>query len=144
MSDLHETGRRGPRNDPAPILGAAQMTLLWIAKLVAAGLLGYHGVLKLIENPADVALFEMIGMEPAGRYVIGVLELLSAALVLIPQSALFGAFLGFGIMMGAIIGHLSSFGLHGIWWAILVAAACVTILYVRRHDAKFIRHLWDR
>ena len=100
--------------------------------------------LKLTGHDADVELFTRIGMEPGGRYLIGVLEVLSAATLLIPQGVPQGAFLGLGVMFGTIIGHLSSFGLPGIQVAILVAVACLTVLYLRRFDAKLIRNLWDR
>lgn len=120
------------------------LVLAWVARLLAAGILSFAGYLKLSGHQAEVELFEKIGMEPTGRVLIGSLELLAALLLLIPQSVLHGAFLGLGIMFGAIIGHLTQIGLPGIQWALLVAVACITVLYLRRYDAVFIRNLWDR
>jgi uncharacterized membrane protein YphA (DoxX/SURF4 family) len=120
------------------------LILLWLAKLLAAGILGYAAWLKLRGHAAEVDLFTQLEWEPHGRYLIGGLEIVSAILIIIPQSALYGAFLGLGIMFGAMIGHLTAFHLAGIQNALLVALCCVVVLYVQRHDAKFIRNLWGR
>ncbi|MDJ0975855.1 MAG: DoxX family protein [Planctomycetota bacterium] len=116
----------------------------WGAQLVAAGILGYAGYLKLADHQADIELFTQLGMEPAGRYIIGGLELLAATLMLIPQSAVYGAILGLGVMLGAIIGHLTALGIDvKLLFALLVAALCVVVIVIRRFDAEFLRNLWD-
>ncbi len=117
---------------------------LWIAKLVAAAFLVNAGYLKLTGDPMEIELFSMIGMEPAGRQVIGGIELLAALLILIPQSAVYGALLGLGVMVGATIGHLTTIGLAGLQNAALVAACCLMILYLRRSDSSFLSRLLDR
>lgn len=118
--------------------------LLWLAKVVAAGILGSAAVRKLVGEAHTVELFRTIGMGDAGRYLIGGLEILAAILILIPHSAIYGSFLGIGIMCGAIIGHVTVIGLAGIHLALLVFLCCLTVLYIRRHDASFIHNLWDR
>jgi len=120
------------------------IALLWLAKLAAVGALGFASYHKFVDNPGDVELFTKLGMEPGGRFLIAGIEAFAALLILIPQSTIYGAILGLGVMVGAVIGHLTAFQLNGIQFAALVAAACVTILYIRRHDAKFLRNLLDR
>ena len=135
-----------PNSDPRGEQPASPLWLnliLWSAMLGAAGILGYAGVHKLTSDPATVAMFETLGMEPFGRYLIGGLECASAALILIRQSAVYGACLGFGIMCGALIGHLTVLGLAGIHMALLVAFLCLVILYIRRREAPFIGNLID-
>ena len=122
---------------------SAATILLGLAKLVAAGALGFAAYHKFVSNPADVDLFTKLGMEPAGRFTIAGLEALAALLIMVPQSTIYGALLGLGIMLGAVIGHLTAFQLSGVQYALLVGAACVTILFVRRHDARFLRNLLD-
>lgn len=137
----------GPRNLPSVKSqghSGGTLALLWLAKLLAAGRLGYAAYAKLMSHAGDVELFTRIGWEPQGRYLIGGLEVLAAILIIIPQSAIYGSFLGLGIMLGAMIGHLTAFQLDGIQNALFVAACCVTVLYIRRNDATFIRNLWDR
>ena len=138
----HETPASSPAAGPARSPGT--VVLLWVAKLLAAGILGYAAFLKLLSHQAEIDLFTQLGWEPHGRYLIGGLEILAALMLIVPQSTIYGAFLGLGVMLGAIIGHLTAFQLAGIQFALLVAAACVTVLYIRRNDAEFIRNLWDR
>ena len=126
----------------------AVTALLWLAKLGAAGILGFAAYEKLTNAPHEVKLFAELDWEPFGRYLIGGIEIVAAILIIIPQSAIFGAFLGLGIMLGAVIGHLTVesevIGLHNLWKPLMVAGLCVVILYIRRHDAKFIRNLFGR
>ena len=118
--------------------------LLWASKLGVAVILGVAGWLKLNGNQGDIDLFTELGMEPHGRYLIGALELAVTALVLLRQSAVYGAFLGFGIMCGAILGELTALEeFHAIHMAIVVAILCLVILYIRRRDAPFIGNLID-
>ena len=95
-------------------------------------------------DPHAVEMFMLLEMEPSGRILIGAIEALAALLILLPQSTVYGAFLGLGVMIGALIGHLTVLGLGHLPYAALVAAGCVTILYICRHDADFLRNLWDR
>lgn len=50
--------------------------------------------------------------EPEGRYAVGVLELLAAILILLPQTRRFGAIVALGILTGALYFHV--FGELGI------------------------------
>lgn len=44
--------------------------------------------------------------EPAGRWIIGICELIASALLLLPRTRIFGAAMAIGIMTGAISFHL--------------------------------------
>ena len=132
-----------PASAPAAASGAA-VVLLWVTRLLAAGALGYASYLKMTDNPHDVALFQELKMEPIGRYLIGALEGLAALALLVPQSTVYGALLGLSVMLGAIIGHLTALGMDGIQNALVVAACCVIVLFLRRHDAPFLDNLLDR
>ena len=148
MTSLNEPTReaddKGAGDALKPQRSAMETVILWVCKLGAAAALGYAGYLKLSGQAMEVKMFEGLDMEPAGRRLIGALEMGAAAMLLIKQSTLQGALLGLGVMCGAIIGHLTVLGLGGIQNAIVVAALCVAILYIRRHDATFIRTLIDR
>lgn len=127
-----------------PTLSVGAVIALWVAKLLAAGFLGVAAWLKLTGHENEVKLFETLNWEPQGRYLIGGIEIVAAILILIPQSAIHGSFLGLGVMLGAIIGHLTKLPLDGIQYALLVSACCITVLYISRYDAKFIRNLFHR
>ena len=135
-----------PNPSPAPQPPKRSVRLkwiLWIAKLLGAGMLAYASYNKMTDAPGAVRTFEDVGMGSVGRYVIGGLEGLAALAMLIPQSAVYGAFLGFGIMCGAIIAHLTVIGLAGVHMALAVAVCCAVVIYIRRHEAPFLENLLD-
>ena len=131
--------------NPYAEMSATKITVLWICKLIACGFLAWAGYLKLTHAQVEVDLFTELGMEPVGRLLIGGLEIGAVILLLIPQSAVYGALLGVGVMCGAIIAHATKIGFGGPFpLAILVLLCCVTVLYIRRNDAEFLRNLLDR
>ena len=129
-----------PPRSPPP---AGLSLLAWVAKLVGAAMLGDASFHKMTGHPGDVRLFTELGMEPIGRYLIGGLEGLAAIALLIPQSAVYGAFLALGAMCGAVLAHVTRIGLDGVQYALLVAASALTVLYIHRRDAPFLNNLWD-
>ena len=52
------------------------------------------------------------GYEPWGRIGTGVIELFTGILLLIPSTAFLGAFIGLGVMSGAIGSHLLVLGIE--------------------------------
>jgi len=83
--------------------------ILWIFRLIAAGILLPVAVQKLVGAGPSGLIFEALGMEPHGRIIIGLVELTAALLLLSPQAAT-GALLAIGVMLGAIIAHLTVLG----------------------------------
>ena len=83
----------------------------WGARIVAAIILLQTLYFKFTGSPESVYIFSTIGMEPWGRIGIGVLELISAVLLLISATAWLGAVLTLGLMMGAIGMHLTLLGI---------------------------------
>ncbi|GMR23461.1 MAG: hypothetical protein BMS9Abin37_1891 [Acidobacteriota bacterium] len=118
--------------------------LLWGVRIATAGLLGHAALGKFTGTEHALEMFSRLGLGASGRIFIGMIEMLAALLILSPQSTVYGAFLGLGVMIGAIIAHLTMIGLEGLAHATLVAVGCVTLLYICRQDASFLRNLWDR
>ena len=118
--------------------------LSWGVRIATAGLLGQAALTKFVGTERAVEIFTRVGMGASGRILIGLIEVLAALLILVPQSAAYGAFLGLGVIVGATIAHVTLIGLGGLPHAALVAVGCVTIIYIHRHDASFLRNLWDR
>jgi len=118
--------------------------LSWGVRIATAGLLGHAALGKFAGTEHAVEIFSLVGLGASGRILIGLIEMLATLLILSPLSAVYGAFLGLGVMIGAIIAHLTMIGFEGLAHAALVVVGCVTILYIHRHDASFLRNLWDR
>lgn len=60
-------------------------TFLWIAQIATAVILLQTLYFKFSAAPESVYLFTQVGMEPYGRIGIGVLELISGILLLVPR-----------------------------------------------------------
>ncbi len=122
----------------------------WIAQIVAVVIMGQTLYFKFSGASESVQLFTELEMEPEGRILIGILELVACILLLIPSSITFGAMLGSGLMMGAIIGHFTKLGWEGDrlqlgMLAVTVLIACSIILFIRRHTIPLLGYaLKDR
>lgn len=121
----------------------------WALRLLAAAILLQTLYFKFTAAPESVAIFTELDMEPHGRIIIGLLELLTAILLLIPHSTAYGALLGTGIMAGAIMGHATKLGFSGDMFslgmlAILVFACCIAILLLHRDQIPFVRRMLER
>ena len=66
---------------------------------------------KFTAHPDSVYIFSKIGMEPYGRILTGVFELIASILILIPRTIWIGALLALGLMGGAIVMHLTKLGI---------------------------------
>jgi uncharacterized membrane protein YphA (DoxX/SURF4 family) len=65
---------------------------------------------KFSAAPESVFIFETLGLEPYGRIGLGVVELITAVLLLVPRTTWIGALLGMGIMAGALFSHITTLG----------------------------------
>lgn len=87
-------------------------TLSWVLQLSVAVILLQTLYFKFTGAEESVYIFSTLGMEPWGRYLSGVAELVAAALLLIPGFAPFGALLSLGVISGAIVSHLTVLGIE--------------------------------
>lgn len=86
--------------------------IYWGARLVAAILMIQTLYFKFTASEESVYIFTTVGMEPWGRYGIGIAELIASVLLLVSATAWLGAVLAFGIMAGAIVMHLAILGIE--------------------------------
>lgn len=113
-----------------------------------AGLFAAAAFGKFSGMDDSVSLFESLGMEPAGRYLIGSLEALAAFLILLPLTVTTGALLGWGIMSGALLAHFTKVGVTGPMLPLTLSAvtawvASLLLLFLRRDQIGFIQHMFD-
>jgi hypothetical protein len=86
------------------------VTVLWGLQVALAALFLLAGGAKLAGAPSMVAVFEAIGAGQWFRYVTGLIEVVSAVALLVPELAPFGALLLVPTMVGAIATHLLIIG----------------------------------
>lgn len=94
---------------------------------------------KFTAAPESVYIFETLGLEPYGRIGLGVLELITAVLLLVPRTTWIGALLGMGIMAGALFSHITTLGVvvqddGGTLFilALITFVCCLALAWVQR------------
>ena len=86
-------------------------TVLLVLRIAVAAILVQTLRFKFTGHPDSVYIFTQVGLEPKGRIAIGVLELISAILILVPKTTWIGAGLTMGVIGGAIMMHLTQLGI---------------------------------
>jgi len=85
--------------------------LYWGARLLAALILLQTLFFKFTASAESVYIFTKVGMEPWGRIMVGILELIAGVMLIIHRTAWMGAALALGLMTGAIGMHLTLLGI---------------------------------
>ena len=120
-----------------------QTIISWILQICIIAVFIPSSYLKLTGASESIETFTLLGMEPAGRYIIGFLEAATCLLLIAPNSIAYGGILSFCIMLGAILAHLTKLGFNDaacfICIALLIISAIVT--YLRRMQIKAIARM---
>ncbi|MBL8964940.1 MAG: DoxX family protein [Phycisphaerae bacterium] len=77
----------------------------WALTIAAAALLVFSGTMKLTNSSEMIEGFEKIQWPPSLAIPIGIVEIVSALLYVLPRTAVLGAVLLTGYMGGAIATH---------------------------------------
>ena len=109
----------------------------WICQCVACYMLVQAGLGKLSGSETDIYVFTTLGMEPFGRYLIGILEILAGLGLLHPLSAALSAFLGTGILTGALLAHSTRLGWEGSTFFFITYSSLLLAVWMRRHELPF-------
>ncbi len=119
--------------------------VLWTFQIVAAMIIGFAAVTKFVGTDGSVFIFSALGMEPFGRYLIGAIELTSAAMLLTSGFAAIGALFAVGTMLGATLAHLSYLGFDvdgdagaRVVMLLVVVTTAVPVLIARRRNLPLI------
>jgi putative oxidoreductase len=122
--------------------------LSWVAQIIAAIIMFQTLFFKFSGASESIEIFSKLGLEPWGRIGTGVAELIASILLLIPSVAWLGAFLGLGLMTGAIFSHLTQLGIvvqndggQLFIYAVIVLVCCLTVLYLHRHKIPLVSKL---
>lgn len=83
-----------------------------VARLAAAFIMGQTLYFKFTGSAESIYIFSTVGMEPWGRWMVGIFELIAAILLIIPRTAWAGGIIAIGLMAGAIGMHLTILGIE--------------------------------
>ncbi len=115
--------------------------LSWLLRITVAVIFLQTLFFKFTAHPDSVYIFSQLGIEPYGRIGVGIMELITSALILIPRTKLLGIFLSFGTIGGALFSHFlvigtevkgDSGGLFSL--ALIVLAACVVLFVLYKNE----------
>lgn len=114
----------------------------WILRLLAALIMLQTLFFKFTGAEESIYIFTEVGMEPWGRYMTGVVELIASIFLLTNRFEL-GALLGLGTISGAIFFHLTKLGIEvqgdgGYLFALalVVFISCVALLLINLKSIK--------
>jgi putative oxidoreductase len=126
-------------------LTRAQLVTSWTLQLIAAVILFQTLFFKFTGAEESVYIFTTVGAEPWGRIGSGLMELVAVILLLVPATAWLGALISLAATSGAIVSHLMILGIvvqddGGLLFALalVVFAASVGVLFIRRHELPFV------
>jgi uncharacterized membrane protein YphA (DoxX/SURF4 family) len=117
----------------------------WGLQVLVAGILLQTLFFKFTGAAESVYIFSTLGVEPWGRIVSGIVELVAAIMLLVPATTTLGAALALAVMAGAIGSHLTVLGievmgdgglLFGLALAVFVASGAILVL--RRSEIPLI------
>lgn len=113
----------------------------WALRIFATIILLQTLYFKFTGQPESVELFTKLGAEPWGRIGTGIIELIAGILLLIPSTVFVGAFLGAGLMAGAVAAHLTVIGIESngdggqlFILAIIVMVCSLAILVLHKNQ----------
>lgn len=114
--------------------------LYWTIRIVPAIVLLQTLFYKFTAAAESVALFSKLHAEPYGRIGTGIIELITAILLVNPKTSFYGAVLGFLTMLGAIASHIFILGITFnndggtlFMLAILTFICCTIIIFDERN-----------
>lgn len=114
----------------------------WAFRVIAAVIMLQTLFFKFTGAEESIYIFTEVGMEPWGRYLSGVVELIAGVLLFTNRYAI-GALLGLGTISGAIFFHLTSLGIEvqgdrGYLFilAIVVFVSCAGTILLNLEEVK--------
>lgn len=113
--------------------------LLWILRIIPAIIMLQTLFFKFSASDESVYIFSTLGVEPWGRILSGVMELIAGILLVIPGKTVYGAIIGAGVMAGAIMSHLTILGIEVMddggqlfIYALITFVCCAILVFVNR------------
>lgn len=116
-------------------------SISWILRLTVAIILLQTLYFKFTAHPDSVYIFSKLGVEPWGRIGLGIIELITAVLILLPKTKLIGMLNSLGIILGEIFSHILIIGFDvkndggGLFTlAIIVLISSIIFLIINKEE----------
>ena len=123
-------------------------SIVLVLRYAAAIILAQTLYFKFTGHEESVFIFSAVGMEPWGRYLVGILELVAAVLLVIPGIYWMGGLLGMGLMAGAIFLHITKLGIevrgdngYLFFLSIAVFVASLLVVWSKKEKIHLLKKL---
>ena len=98
---------------------------------------------KFSGHPESVHIFSALGIEPWGRIGLGIIELITALLILFPKTKVIGMVASLGIILGAVFSHILVLGLNvsndgGALFTLALIVLIATTIFLTIHKNELI------
>lgn len=98
---------------------------------------------KFSGHPESVHIFSALGIEPWGRIGLGIIELITALLILFPKTKIIGMVASLGIILGAVFSHILVLGLNvsndgGALFTLALIVLIATTIFLTIHKNELI------
>jgi len=118
----------------------------WLLRLVVAITLLQTLYFKFTAHPESVHIFSSLGLEPYGSIGVGVAELITSILILIPSTKIYGMLGSLGIILGAIFSHVLVLGLDvggdgGSLFALAILVLVCSSIFLFMHKIEILELL---
>lgn len=118
----------------------------WILRLTVAIILLQTLYFKFTAHPDSVHIFSTLGVEPWGRIGLGIVELITSILILLPTTKNIGMMLSLGIIIGAMVSHLIVLGINvsndgGGLFILAIIVLVASCIYLFMHKEEVINTL---
>ncbi len=115
----------------------------WTLKLIVALILLQTLYFKFTAHSDSVLIFSALNMEPWGRIGLGVVELITSILILVPKTQIIGMINSLGIILGAIFSHLLVLGVNvandgGELFLLAIIVFVAATVYLVMHKTEVI------
>lgn len=115
----------------------------WLLRLTASIILLQTLYFKFSGAEESIYIFSTLGIEPWGRIGAGITELILSILILIPKTTWIGSIGAIGVMLGAILAHLTLLGViinndGGTLFVLAIVVLAVSVINLIRQKQYII------
>ena len=115
----------------------------FVLRLTVAIILLQTLYFKFTAHPDSVHIFSALKVEPRGRIGLGIVELITAILILNPKTKIIGMINSLGIILGAVFSHLLVLGVNvrndgGSLFALAIIVLIASTIFLFMHKTEVL------
>ena len=118
-------------------------SISWTLRIIVAVILLQTLYFKFTAHPDSVHIFSALGVEPWGRIGLGIVELITALLIVLPKSKIIGMATSLVIILGAVFSHILILGINvsndgGTLFSLAIIVLIATTIFLIMHKNELV------